>query len=182
MLRKLSISLMLSAFIATFGFAEGITHTKKEADNFYVIAKGLYTIGENVTKGHETLKGKAGTGFGIDVGYTLPYHFSIEFDASYSQNKFEEDHHEYDAEFLTTALDVVYVYHITHTIRTIAKLGYELEFAKLAHEKEHGHGVVYGAGVEYHLNDNYDLLVEYEGSLIKSVRGPSVYAGVKYTF
>lgn len=184
MIKKIVLASFLSFSLAPAAFAEHITHPKKEANNFYVIAKGLYTIGADVEEeGGAVLKGKSGKGFGVDLGYTLPYHFSVELDLSHSQNDVENEHDEIEtAKYWTYALDVVYVYHLTHEVRVIGKLGYEFEDEKIAEETLHENGMVYGGGVEYHLNDNYDLLVEYEGSTIDSARGDSIYAGVKYTF
>jgi len=81
-------------------------------------------------------------------------------------------------------MDVTYTLPITHHIGIIGKLGYEFEQEKIKELDidEKDNGMVYGAGVEYHLSDHYEMLVEYEGSTIQSPRGSSLYAGVKYIF
>ena len=66
----------------------------------------------------------------------------------------------------------------------MGKVGYEFEHATISEldVDAYDNGMVYGAGLEYHISEHYEALVEYEGSMIKSPRGSSVYTGVKYIF
>ncbi|WP_304546178.1 porin family protein [Sulfurimonas microaerophilic] len=187
MIKKIALASSALMICASTIMAEEHHHAK--SGEFYVVVKGLYTTGETIKEGTDiTLDGKAGRGLGIDVGYTLPYHFAVELDTSYSKNDVTED----DgvdivngvAKYWTYAADVTYTYPLTHSIGIMGKLGYEFEHEKIdeLNVDLNDNGMVYGAGVEYHINEHYEALVEYEGSTIDSVRGSSVYAGIKYIF
>lgn len=157
---------------------------------FYIVAKGLYTTGNTVKESSDViLDGKSGNGFGLDVGYTLPHHFALELDTSYSKNdvtekKVGEADTQATAKYTTYAMDVVYTYPIAHSLDIMGKVGYEYEHEKISElgVDLHDNGMVYGAGLEYHISEHYEAIAEYEGSAIDSVRGDNIYAGIKYVF
>ncbi|MDH4945036.1 porin family protein [Sulfurimonas sp. C5] len=158
----------------------------KNSNEFYVVAKALYTIGKTIPEGVSILKGKSGKGMGIDIGYTLPYNFALELDTSYSKNDITEysdgEVRALTAKYWTYAVDVTYTLPVTHSLALMGKAGYEFEHEKLDGRTKKDNGMVYGAGVEYHINEHYEGIVEYEDSTIDSARGSSVYAGIKYIF
>lgn len=159
----------------------------RSSGEVYVVAKALYTAGTTIEEtGGIILKGKDGRGVGIDVGYTLPYNFAIELDTSYSKNNITENDagelRELSAKYWTYACDVTYTLPVTHSLALMGKAGYEFEHEKVNGTKKKENGMVYGAGIEYHINEHYEGLLEYEDSTIDSARGSSVYAGIKYLF
>jgi len=164
---------------------------------FYVVTKALLTISDTVKEGNSVeLEGKSGGGMGIDVGYTLPNNFAVEFDTSYSRNNIlekrtviegTEEKLEFNnarGKYWTYAFNIVYALPLTDTIGIMGKLGYEFEHETINQLDVNAHdsGMVYGAGIEYYLSEHYEALVEYEGSEIDSPRGSSLYAGLKYIF
>jgi len=193
MIKKITVASL--ALIMSSSTVIAKEHTK--SGEFYVVAKALLTTAETIQEGHGVeVEGKKGGGIGFDIGYTLPNHFAIEFDASYSGNSLREKHtvtegaeekveiKDVKGHYWTYALDVTYTIPLTHEIGIMGKLGYEFE-----HEiinkldiNAHDSGIVYGAGIEYHLSEHYEALLEYEGSAIDSPRGSSVYVGIKYIF
>ena len=186
MINKIIIASLTSIILTTTAMAK--EHHVKTGE-FYIVTKALMTTSETIKEDSGAmLKADVGGGIGIDVGYTLPYHFAVEVDTSYSKNRVtlsENGEKEDDlASYWTYAMDVTYTLPITHHIGIIGKLGYEFEQEKIKELDidEKDNGMVYGAGVEYHLSDHYEMLVEYEGSTIESPRGSSLYAGVKYIF
>lgn len=163
---------------------------EKEGE-FYIIVKGLITTSEILEEGEGiSLEADTGSGIGIDIGYRLPYHFALELDTSYSKNRVTEKREGIEetesgmATYWTYAMDVTYTFPITHHIGIMGKVGYEFEHENIDKLEISGDdsGIVYGAGLEYHINSHYEALVEYEESAIESPRGSSIYAGVKYIF
>ncbi len=160
-----------------------------EQGPFYIIVKGLMIAGDTVEHGHDTLEGESGYGFGIDVGYRLGHGFAIEYDFSYATNTITEtdDHHhthEAEATYYTHALDLVYTYHVSHTIGLFAKGGYVYEIEEIddLHIDTSDEGFTYGIGLEYAMNSHYTFIVEYEGSTIEGPRGDGIFVGVMYSF
>ncbi|MBN2815562.1 MAG: porin family protein [Campylobacterales bacterium] len=187
MFKKLTTATVVSLLLATTSMAR--EHHEKEGE-FYIIAKALMTTSESLTEGEDVkLDADMGGGIGIDVGYRLPYHFALELDTSYSTNKVTEtrvgeEPRSGTAKYWTYAMDVTYTFPITHHIGLMGKVGYEFEHEDIDALETQGDdsGVVYGGGIEYHINNHYEALVEYEESAIESPRGSSIYAGVKYIF
>lgn len=191
MIQKLIISTLICMSATPLVMAK--EHHGKSGE-FYVVAKALMTTSETISEGNDvTLHGDTGGGIGIDLGYTLPYHFAVELDTSYSQNNVTEtkvDRHgdiekeEARAKYWTYAMDVTYTYPVTNLIGIMGKIGYEFEHESISELDINGNdsGLVYGAALEYHLSEHYEALLEYEGSTIESPRGSSVYAGLKYIF
>jgi len=157
--------------------------------DFYVIAKGLTILGDDVAHGHDTLDGDRGYGFGLDLGYRIGNGFAIEYDFSYATNTVTETDahhhsHEADATYYTHAIHLVYTYHVTHEFGVFVKGGYEYETEEIKdfHIDSHADGFAYGVGLEYAVNDHYTMIVEYEGSDIEGPRGAAVFVGVMYNF
>jgi len=167
-----------------------------EPGEFYVVTKALFTTAETISESDDIdIEGNSGGGLGVDVGYTLPYNFAVELDTSYSRNNIreittvedpEEKEEIVDAKgnYWTFAMDVTYTMPVTHTIGLMGKIGYEFEYETISKLDidTHDNGMVYGVGIEYHLSDHYEAIVEYEGSMIDTPRGSSVYTGIKYIF
>lgn len=190
MIFKVKNILAASLLCATMATAE---EHHGAAGQFYVVVKGLVTTSETIHEGEcVSLKGDHGAGMGLDFGYTLPYHFALELDTSYSKNSVHEsrlvgsdvEHEEGRASYWTYAFDVTYGLPVYGGFALMAKVGYEFEHETIdALEIDaDDNGFVYGAGVEYHIDKHYEAIVEYEESTIESPRGSSVYAGLKYTF
>ncbi len=184
-------SLVLSTLLLC-GSAFAQEHSEKSGE-FYVVTKALMTTSSHVDEGEGvSVDGEVGGGIGLDIGYTLPYHLALELDTSYSKNSVTEKeivHGELEeidasASYWTYAFDVVYTLPVWHHFALMGKLGYEVEHEEIKelHMDKEDNGVVYGAGVEYHIASHYDALFEYEQSSIDSPRGSSLYAGLKYIF
>jgi opacity protein-like surface antigen len=173
--------------LALLGLSTGVSaheiQTQEEAP-FYLVAKGVYILGDNVKHEDVTLEGDSDYGFGFDLGYRLEYGFAIEYDFSYVENDVKEDQDTLKASYVTHALDLVYSYEIIHHTKLFAKVGYEYEKEKISDLDidDGSDGAVFGAGVEYELNHTYNILVEYEHSTIEGPRGDSINLGVMYNF
>lgn len=189
MIKKVTAATLALALSTSASFAE----ESSESGEFYIVTKALFTTGETVKEGSDIeVEGKAGGGVGIDIGYTLPYHFAVELDTSYDKNGIHEtkqttlgpEEEDGMGTFWTYAMDVTYTVPVTEELGVMGKVGYEFERETITNidATAHDSGMVYGAGLEYHIVKHYEALVEYEGSTIDSPRGSSVYAGVKYIF
>jgi len=165
-------------------------HTEHETHGpFYVIVKGLTISGDTAPHGDTTLDGDRGYGFGIDVGYLFGNGFALEYDFSYATNtvtETDEHHHSEEAngKYYTHALDILYAYHLSHTVGIFVKAGYEYEIEKIKdfHIDSDNHGLNFGFGVEFTINDHYRFVAEAEKSNIDGPRGNSLFAGVMYIF
>lgn len=160
-----------------------------EESRFYIVAKGLATLGDDVTEEEASLSGDNGYGVGIDVGYRLGNGFAIEYDFSYSSNTVTESREgfepeEYDFDYYTSALDLVYTYEVTESLGLFAKVGYEYEWEHIdaLDEKNTDHGAVFGVGMEIAMNETYRFVTEYEHSTIKGPRGDGIFAGLMVNF
>ncbi|KYJ87623.1 porin family protein [Sulfurovum riftiae] len=161
-----------------------------EESRFYIVAKGMAIMGDDVAHGEAMLEGDNGYGFGIDIGYRLGHGFAVEYDFSYSQNTVIErvEGHEFeelDADYYTSALDIVYTYEMTETIGLFAKAGYELEWEtidKIGIDSEDHDGFVFGVGFEVAMNESYKFVAEYEHSTIDGPRGDALFAGLMLNF
>ena len=157
---------------------------------FYVVVKGLASLGAEAEHGEAILDGDGGYGFGIDLGYRIGSGFAIEYDFSYAKNTVTErvEHHEpeeFDAHYYTSSLDLVYTFEATETIGIFGKVGYEYEWEtidELGIDSSREHGFIVGAGFEVALSEQYKLVAEYEHSTIDSPRGDSLYAGLMFSF
>ena len=89
-----------------------------------------------------------------------------------------------ESKYYTSALDLVYTYEATEALGIFGKVGYEYEWEKISalgiNCKEHD--FIFGAGVEYRLNEKYKALVEYEHSMIDGPHGDAMFAGIMYNF
>jgi opacity protein-like surface antigen len=189
--------IILASLTLALGASMGVAKESSESGEFYFVTKALLTTAQTVKESNNVeVQGQTGGGVGIDLGYTLPYHFALELDTSYDQNTIREKRQTIEDEVATTeieeahavywtyALDVTYTYELTHSLGLMGKLGYEIEHETISklNKDAQDSGMVYGAGLEYHLLKHYEALVEYEGSMIESPRGSSIYAGIKYIF
>lgn len=168
---------------------EHVEHQETEESNFYVVAKGLTISGDTVMHELNTLDGDRGYGFGVDFGYRLGHGFAIEYDFTYAKNTVTEtdefnNKEEGDGKYYAHALDLVYTYHLSHTMGLFVKGGYEYEKEEIDAFEIDGsdHGFNYGVGLEWSMNDKYALVMEYEKSTIEGPRGDALFVGVMYNF
>ena len=172
--------------------AEALIETEAveaEESGFYVVVKGLASLGAEAEHAEALLDGDGGYGIGIDLGYRIGKGFALEYDFSYAKNTVTEkiENHEpedVDAHYYTSSLDLVYAFEVTETVGLFAKVGYEYEWETI---DELGidstdHGFIVGVGTELALNEKYKLVAEYEHSTIDSPRGDSLYVGLMYNF
>lgn len=174
-MKKTILAFLTATILGTLSLSAKEVHGHEEhGSKFYMIVKGLEVLGEK----KENEKGDVGFGAGIDLGYKLPYHLSVELVSSYAKNKIGE----FDATYITYGTALEYTYHLAKHTGVFVKGGYEFEDAEVEELSESENGFIYALGAEYAMNSHYDLLVEYEASTIESTRGASVFAGVKYNF
>ncbi|HID15415.1 MAG TPA: porin family protein, partial [Candidatus Atribacteria bacterium] len=134
----------------------------EEESRFYIVAKGLMILGDSTEHGEALLKGDRDYGFGIDFGYRIGNGFALEYDFSFSKNRVLETKPghtpEYvDADYTTSALDIVYVFEVTERVGLFVKAGYEYEWEEIEDlgidSKEHG--FVLGVGTEVAMNEKF---------------------------
>lgn len=114
--------------------------------------------------------------------------FAVEYDFTYGRNQVkeitEDESVEVISKYYTSALDLVYTYEATEDLGIFGKVGYEYEWEKIPDleidSKEHD--FVFGAGIEYALDEKYKLVVEYEKSMIEGPHGDALLAGVMFNF
>jgi len=177
------------------GEIEAVETVKTEAveaeeSRFYIVPKGMAILGDNIEQGDAMLGGDNGYGFGIDIGYRLGHGFALEYDFSYSQNTVTErreghEAEEFDADYYTSALDIVYTYEMTEIVGIFAKAGYEIEWEsidELGIDSEDHDGFVFGVGFEVAMNETYKFVAEYEHSTIDGPRGDALFAGLMINF
>ena len=171
------------------GDIEAVEPVEAEEPSFYVVVKGMAILGDDMTEEEASLSGDNGFGLGIDVGYRLGKGFAIEYDFSYSTNTVREtregaEPEEYDFDYYTSALDLIYAYEATESLVLFAKVGYEYEWEHIdaLDEKNTDHGAVFGVGMEIAINEDYGFVTEYEHSTIKGPRGDALFAGLLVKF
>jgi len=166
------------------------TEAVAEESRFYIVGKGMAIMGDTIAEEEAILDGDNGYGFGIDIGYRLGHGFAVEYDFSYSSNTVTErkegfEPEEFDADYYTSALDLVYTYEMTETIGIFGKVGYEFEWETidgLGIDSERDDGFVFGAGFEVAMNEKYKFVTEYEHSTIDGPRGDAIFAGLMVNF
>ena len=204
-MKKAFVAAALSAHLATQLFAGGdfvpvevqepaleVAQTDEEQaeSKFYVVIAGMMLLGDEIQHGEALLDGndEYGYGFGIDIGYRLGNGFALEYDYTYGKNTVYEitAHEEIKARstYHTSALDIVYTYEATENLGIFGKVGYEFEWERISELdiSEREDDFVFGAGIEYALNEKYKLLAEYEHSLIEGPHGDAILAGIMYNF
>jgi len=152
---------------------------------FYVVASGMYILGDTVNHEGSILDGDKDFGFGIDLGYRIGNGFAVEYDFTYGSNTVTEDTEEAKATYYTSAIDLVYVYEMTETIGVFGKVGYEYEWETISDLDidNEDHGFVFGVGTEVKMNETYKFVAEYEYSEIKGPKGQGAFlAGVMFNF
>lgn len=172
------------------GDIEAAEPVEAEESKFYIVAKGMAILGDDVAHGEAMLEGDNGYGFGIDIGYRLGHGFAVEYDFSYSGNDVMEVREgeapeELSADYYTSALDIVYTYEITETVGIFAKVGYEIEWEsidELGIDSENDDGFVFGVGFEAAMSETYKFVAEYEHSTIDGPRGDALFAGLMFNF
>jgi len=186
-------------FILKAGFIIGLLMCNANAEihsselathkGFYVEPKVMLTIGETISHGTSTLKGDAGQGIGLDVGYSFTENFALEMDGTYSESDVKEIHasgesEEGKASFYTYGVNVVLTYPVTEHFILLGKVGYGYEHEDLGslHIKGSEHGVNWAYGVEYSFTPHVEISLEYEAADIRSARGDSLQLGLIYKF
>ena len=182
-MKKTILSLLVAGLFSSLSAQEVHGHDE-HGSKFYIIAKGLSVLGEEVEKNYITSEGDSGYGFGVDIGYKLPYHLSVELFSNYAENKVSVKNvaGSEDASYVAYGAALEYTYHAAKHVGLFVKGGFEIEDAEVGRESESESGAIYAFGAEYEMNSHYDLLIEYEGSTVESTMGPLVFAGVKYNF
>jgi opacity protein-like surface antigen len=166
-----------------------------EEGNFYVVAKGLVTLGDTFTeeaKGSEPeakLKGETGGGVGLDLGYRLGYGFAAELDFAYAHTNVKksvagEEDLNAGASYYSYGIDLLYGYHINEKYVVFGKIGWEIEQEEISKYDISGtnDGFAYAVGFERSITEHWAFVGEYEETLIKGPRGASIFAGASYTF
>jgi opacity protein-like surface antigen len=155
----------------------------------YFEPKAMITFGETLKHGSSTLKGSAGYGLGLDLGYAFNESFAIEIDASYSESDVEEilnpnERKTTKGSFYTYGVNAVYTYPLHNHLIILGKLGYGYEDEDLEglEIKSLEHGASWAAGIEYSFNPHLEVSLEYEGADIRSARGDTLQLGLIYMF
>jgi len=168
--------------------SEHETATKEHKD-FYVAAKALVTLGDEVKHEESTLDGGVGKGVGVDIGYRVSHNFAVEIDMTYANSDVTEidaqgEKEDVTGKYITSSLDVVYMYHAMHDLGLFVKGGieYEVENIDALDIEQTEVGVIYALGGEYEISHHSALILEYEGSTIEGPRGSTVLAGMVYSF
>ncbi len=167
-----------------------IADHEHEESRYYIVLSGMMLLGDEVRHGEALLDGndQKGYGYGIDLGYRIGNGFAVEYDFTYGRNDVKEiagtEVTKVQSEYYTSALDLVYTYEATEELGIFGKVGYEYEWEKISalgiDSKEHD--FVFGAGIEYKLNEKYKALIEYEYSMIEGPHGDAILAGFMYNF
>ena len=169
-------------------YDEPMVEQETEESKFYVVAKGMLVLGNDVEHDHALLDGDQDYGYGLDIGYRLGNGFALEYDFSYGTNtvteKKGEELEEATGKYYTSALDIVYTFEMTESVGIFAKAGYEYEWEKISKYDidTSDDGFVFGLGVEVAMNEDYKFIAEYEHSTIEGPRGDSIFAGVMFNF
>ena len=159
--------------------------TEAAESKFYVVASGMYILGDTVEHDGLLLDGDKDFGFGIDLGYRIGNGFAVEYDFTYGSNTVTEGTEEAKATYYTSAIDLVYVYEMTETIGVFGKVGYEYEWETISDLDidNEDHGFVFGVGTEVAINETYKFVAEYEYSEIEGPKGQGAFlAGVMINF
>jgi len=190
-MNKLLSMLVASSLAISSAYAvESHLEEHESENNFYVATKAIYSFGASVDEGEKTLKGNAGTGLGIDLGYKLGSGFSAEIDVAYvaadvvETDRVTGEEIKASGSFTTSSLDVAYIHHITHELEVFIKGGYEYEFEKISRLNVDtiNSGFVYAVGAELELSHISAIAVEYEGTTIKGPRGSIASLAYVYSF
>ena len=155
-----------------------------EESKFYIVASGMYMLGDTVKHEELLLDGDKDFGFGIDFGYRIGNGFALEYDFTYGRNTVTEGDEEAKATYYTSAIDLVYLYEVTETVGIFGKVGYEYEWETIDEYNIDGtdHDFVFGAGVEIAIDERYKFVAEYEHSRIEGPHGDSIFAGLMINF
>jgi opacity protein-like surface antigen len=158
---------------------EGMSHS----GHYYAVAKLVSGMGDKVTHGVETLDGASSSGFGIDFGYAYGGPWGVELTYSSAKGDVTNDLAVTEqATYTSMGLLGVYTHHLAHDISLVGKLGWMQESEKLAGNTRDDSGIAYVVGAEYGINEEFELVLEYEGTDIKSPKGNAVMAGIKYNY
>ena len=200
-MKRIVLSALLATQLVSFGYAGGgfeevepvvneVPEAEEESFDYYVVAKAMMILGDDIAEEGVVLDGDRGYGFGIDFGYRVGEGFAIECDYSYASNDVTERRLEgeggevFDYSYQSLALDVVYSYEVTENLGLFAKVGFEYEWENVDETDEDNYdtGAAFGIGLEYAFNPRYRFVAEYEHSTIDGPKGDSVFAGIMYNF
>ena len=152
------------------------------AKKFYIIPKWIHTYGAT----YHNEKGNTGDGIGLDLGYRFAEGLGIEIDVTYERTSVraieEEEVIKENAKYLTTSLDLAYTYEANENLGILFKVGYEYEREKIADTTKHNTGLIYAAGFEYRIDEDFKFVMEYEKSTIDGPKGDMLAAGIMYNF
>jgi opacity protein-like surface antigen len=159
--------------------------SSEHSNGFYVVPKAVVIMGDTIQHGGHELKGDAAVGIGMDLGYSFTENYAVELAVTHAEADIKEDGVATgDAEYTTYGVNAVYSRTLTGHLRGLVKLGYVWEYEKMdeAHIKETLSGIAYAAGLEYGINDNMEVVFEYEAAEVVSSRGDTLMLGLKYKF
>lgn len=179
---------VIPAAIAAFLLSVGSVSIAEEASghggHYYAVAKMVNGMGDKVTHGAETLDGDKSNGFAIDFGYHYgggPW--GVELTYSSAKGDVTNDLAVTEqATYTGTGLLGVYTHHVASHVALVGKLGWMQESEKLAGHTNTESGVAYVVGAEYGVSERFELVLEYEGTDIKSPKGNAIMAGIKYVY
>lgn len=189
-MKKILIGLVISGLLM-LNASELESHSKKHIteSSVYIATKAMYTLGSTVQEETSTLDGGTGEGLAVDVGYRVGNGFSVEVDGTFAEDtiletKLNGEQKNMSASYVTTSLDVAYMYHANHELGLFVKGGYEYEFEKIAdlNVDAINSGFIYAAGTEYEVSETMAVIGEYEVTTIKGPRGNTLFLGMVYSF
>ena len=194
-MKKIVSAILLSSLVSMSAYAEEVEaaeHSEEKSD-FYIAVKALSTLGSSIDEEEAgetvTLKGSAGYGLGIDLGYEISHGFSVEIDGTYaantitSTNNVNDESEDFSAYYMTSSMDIAYRYMATEALGLVVKGGYEVEYEKIeSADATTNSGFVYAAAITYEINEHIGILGEYEVTTIEGPRGNSAFAGIEYSF
>lgn len=151
--------------------------------HYYATLKMVNGLGDKVTHGAETLDGASSNGYAIDFGYSYggPWSVELTYGSAKGDVTNELDVTE-QATYTSMGLLGTYTHHLASHTSLVGKLGWMQESEEIAGHTNTESGLAYVVGVEYGLNETFELVLEYEGTDIKSPRGNALLAGVKYLY
>lgn len=195
-MKKIVSAILLGSLVSMSAYAEEVeaaTEHSEEKSDFYIAVKALSTLGssideENAAGESVTLKGSAGYGLGIDLGYEISHGFSVEVDGTYAANTVTEtaangDSEDFSAYYMTSSMDIAYRYMATEALGLMVKGGYEFEYEKIdTKDSATNSGFTYAAALTYEINEHVGVLGEYEVTTVEGPRGNSAFVGIEYSF
>jgi len=158
---------------------------------YYITIKGMVTPGGDFRE-EAYFESNNAYGIGMDIGYMFHKYFGVELALAYAKNdvtRIEEIHGSLEREkarasYLSYAINIIFKDHFNKEFGYFVKIGYEKEHEEINdfNIEEDEHGIDAAVGLTYELNEKTAILVEYEVSSIKGLRGDAFFLGLEYKF